>query len=92
MPPLLTLILLVALGAVIAANLLATWRIARSDFDSMSQRLLQLAFVWCLPVIGAAIVSSLSRPSLEPHAGCYPKKKEEPEDVAVAQPDYSSSD
>lgn len=92
MPPLLILMLLIALGAIIAANLLATWRIVRSDFDPESQRLLQLAFVWCLPVIGAAIVFSLSRPSLEAHVGRYPEKKEEPEDVAVAQPDYSSSD
>lgn len=92
MPPLLIVMLLIALGAIIAANLFATWRIARNDFDPASQRLLQLAFVWCLPIIGAAIVFFLTRANLEPHVGRYPKKKGEPEDVPVAQPDYSSSD
>jgi len=92
MPPFLILMLFAVLAAIVAANLLATLRIIRCDFDSKAQRTAQLVFVWCLPVIGAVVVFSLTRAKLEPHAGRYPKKKEEPEDVAVAQPDYSSSD
>lgn len=95
MPPLLIPMLLIVLGAIVAANLLATLRILRSDFDSPAQRLAQLAFVWCLPVLGAAIVLNLTRPNPEPHAGRYPKKRgasDETDDVAVAHVDYSSSD
>ncbi|MBS1160868.1 MAG: hypothetical protein H6R15_3287 [Proteobacteria bacterium] len=92
MPPLLITMLFAAFAVIVAANLLATLRIIRCDFDSTAQRAAQLAFVWCLPVIGAVIVFFLTRANLEPHAGCYPKKKEEPDDVVVAQPDYSSSD
>ena len=92
MPPILIAMLFVVSFAVLAANVIATMRILRSDFGSKAQKSAQLAIVWCVPVVGAAVLIFLTRSCLEPSTGLYPRENEELEDAAVAQPDYSSSD
>lgn len=92
MPPILIAMLLALGVAILGANLVATTRVVRSGYGSWGQQAAQVAFIWLLPVLGAAVLISLTRSNLQPGSCCYPKEKEEPEDVAVAHPDYSSSD
>lgn len=92
MPPLLIAMLFAVGFALLAANLIATLRVLRSEFGSTAQKSAQLAIVWCVPVVGAAVLIFLTRASLEPGTGRYPSENAESEDVVVAQPDYSSSD
>lgn len=92
MPPMLIAMLFAVGLSVLAANFIATLRVLRSDFGSKIQKSAQLAIVWCIPVLGAAVLIFITRSNLEPNTGLYPKETEELEDVAITQPDYSSSD
>lgn len=92
MPPILIAMLFAVGFSVLAANFIATLRVFRSDFGSKVQKSAQLAIVWCIPVLGAAVLIFLTRSNIEPSSGIYPKEVDELEDLAVTQFDYSSSD
>lgn len=92
MPPMLIAMLFVVGLCALAANFIATLRVLRSDFGSKVQKSAQLAIVWCVPVLGAAVLIFLTRSNLEPSTALYPKETEELEEVVVAHLDYSSSD
>jgi hypothetical protein len=54
-------IALVALSVVLLLNLLATVRIARSDFESPMQKLAQLVLVWLVPCLGSISVIAVHK-------------------------------
>lgn len=65
------LILFVALITIVAwMNVKATLLILHDTLSEPRQRLMQLALVWLLPVLGAIIVFAVHRPA-EKHPGKY---------------------
>jgi uncharacterized membrane protein YgcG len=51
-----TVVASVALGLVVLLNLVATILIARCDFETLLQKVLQLIFAWVVPLVGSTIV------------------------------------
>ena|SRR5882757_10608621 len=56
-----TVVASVALALVVLLNLVATVMIARSDFETPLQKVLQLVFAWVVPCIGSIIVIAVLR-------------------------------
>lgn len=54
---------LIGLVTVLWLNIKATKAVLRDDLSDRNQRLMQLALVWLLPVIGAVIVLAVNRPA-----------------------------
>ena len=54
---------LLGLVAVLWLNVRSTLAIRRDDLSDQKQRVMQLALVWLLPVIGAVIVLAVHRPT-----------------------------
>ena len=52
----------IGLGTVLWLNIKATKVVLRDDLSDRNQRLMQLALVWLLPVIGAVIALAVHRP------------------------------
>ena len=46
-------------SALVLLNLYASWKVLRDGFSTRTQKLLQLGFVWFLPIIGHVIAVSL---------------------------------
>ena len=46
-------------SALVLLNLYASWKVLRDGFSTRTQKLLQLGFVWFLPIIGPVIAVSL---------------------------------
>ena len=57
------LLALISLVAVLWLNIKATIAVQRDHLSGQNQRLMQLALVWLLPVIGAVIVLAVNRPA-----------------------------
>ena len=53
----------IGLVTVLWLNIKATTAVLRDDLSDRNQRLMQLALVWLLPVIGAVIVLAVNRPA-----------------------------
>ena len=51
-----TVVASVGLALVVLLNLVATVLIVRSDFETPLQKVLQLIFVWLIPLVGSTIV------------------------------------
>jgi hypothetical protein len=51
-----TIVASLILGAVVLLNLVATLFIARSEYGSPLQKVLQLMFAWVVPLVGSVIV------------------------------------
>lgn len=68
--------------AVIWMDVKATFLILRDDLSEPPQRLMQLALVWLLPVIGAIIVFAVHRPA-EKHPGKYRELPEPGDDSGL---------
>lgn len=49
----------VVIAVLVILNLYASVKVLRSDFGTRTQKLLQLGFVWFLPIIGPVIAVSL---------------------------------
>lgn len=60
-----TLALSVAVLILIIANVAVTMSIARTDVYTPNQKLAQLAIVWLLPILGAALIYAVLRSSRE---------------------------
>lgn len=56
--PMLLLVLIASI--VFALNIKATWLLSRSAYFDAKQKLLQLALIWLVPVLGAVLVWSLT--------------------------------
>jgi hypothetical protein len=54
-------IALVALGLAVLLNLVATVMLARSDFETPLQRVLQMVLIWAIPFIGSIMVIAVSK-------------------------------
>ena len=72
---------LIGLVTVLWLNIKATKAVLRDDLSDRNQRLMQLALVWLLPVIGAVIVLAVNRPAEK--ASCKYRDAPEP------KPDHS---
>lgn len=46
-------------SALVLLNLYASWKVLRDGFSTRTQKLMQLGFVWFLPIIGPVIAVSL---------------------------------
>src|SRR5580704_1158910 len=51
-----TVVASVSLALVVLLNVVATVFIARSDFETRLQKVLQLTFAWLVPLVGSTIV------------------------------------
>ena len=51
-----TVVASVGLALVVLLNVVATVLIVRSDFETQLQKVLQLIFVWLIPLVGSTIV------------------------------------
>jgi uncharacterized membrane protein YgcG len=63
-----TVVASVGLGLVVLLNLVATTFIARSEFETPLQKMLQLIFVWAVPLVGSIIIIAVlkvTRPERE---------------------------
>jgi hypothetical protein len=49
------------LGIYVALNLFTMWRIARDPLSERGQKIAQIGFIWCIPLLGAAAVLHLQR-------------------------------
>lgn len=56
--PILLLILIASI--VLALDIKATWLLNRSSYYDANQKMLQLALIWLVPVVGAILVWSLT--------------------------------
>ncbi len=92
MPPTLILAYLLVLIGLVAANAIATLRIAGCEISTRRQKFGQFAIVWLVPFIGAAITLLLTRKAIEKGLGRYSPKTEEPEDLDVSKADYGGAD
>jgi predicted permease len=52
-------IVFIAIGACLVFNLLASALIFRDEFNTLTQKLIQLLFVWLVPLFGAFIVITI---------------------------------
>ncbi len=68
--PLEAMIACILAAAVLWMNAKATLLVVRDSVSERSQRLMQLALVWSLPVIGATLVFAIHREA-EEHPGRY---------------------
>ncbi len=68
--PLEAVIACMLIAAILWMNVKATLLIMRDGVSERSQRLMQLALVWALPMIGATLVFAVHRPP-EKHPGRY---------------------
>jgi hypothetical protein len=63
-----TVVASIGLGVVVLLNLVATAFIARSQFETPRQKLLQLIFAWAVPLVGSVIIIAVlkaTRPERE---------------------------
>jgi hypothetical protein len=51
-----TVVASIGLALVVLLNVVATVLIARSDFETPFQKVLQLIFAWLIPLVGSTIV------------------------------------
>jgi hypothetical protein len=51
---------LILIVIVFLLNVVATLMLARSDFETLKQKLLQLTIVWLLPCIGSIVIIAVS--------------------------------
>ena len=54
-------IMIVALGLGVLLNLVATVMLARSDFETPLQKVLQIVLIWVVPFIGSIMVIAVSK-------------------------------
>ncbi|MBK8337502.1 MAG: hypothetical protein IPL03_13410 [Sterolibacteriaceae bacterium] len=92
MPTAVIAFVIAIVAALVALNSVATSRVLRCPFSSTGQKAAQLALVWLLPVIGAALAISMTRHHSQPGSGRYAEQREEIDEVAVAEPDYGGTD
>lgn len=59
------------LVAIVLSNVWATRAVLKDDLSTPSQRLTQLALVWLVPLLGAALTLHFKRVDDEPSAGHY---------------------
>jgi hypothetical protein len=63
-----TVVASIGLGVVVLLNLVATAFIARSEFETPRQKMLQLIFAWAVPLVGSVIIIAVlkvTRPERE---------------------------
>jgi preprotein translocase subunit SecG len=65
------IILITGFVALIALNAYASRQCYRDTFSSTGQRLAQIAFIWVVPFIGAALALHLLRSETEKSLGTY---------------------
>lgn len=58
-------------AAIVLANVWATRAVLKDNLSTPSQRLAQFAFVWLVPVLGAALTLHFKRVDEEPSDGRY---------------------
>jgi hypothetical protein len=78
----------ISLLALTLINVWATLAILRDTFSSKRQRVAQMAFVWLIPGIGAALALYLKRKDLEPGAGRYGEAPEVGDDFGMSGRSY----
>ncbi len=49
----------VVIAALVVFNLYASWKVLRDSFSTRTQKLMQLGFVWFVPIIGPVLTLSL---------------------------------
>lgn len=67
-----TLVVILIVGVVVIANVVATWAAISNDFSESRQKYLQCAFIWFVPGIGAATVIGVLREPKSTGSGKYP--------------------
>jgi hypothetical protein len=55
------IIMMIALGLGVLLNLVATVMLARSDFETPLQKVLQFVLIWVVPFIGSIMVIAVSK-------------------------------
>jgi hypothetical protein len=65
------IILIIGLIALMALNAYASHQCFRDNFSSREQRLAQIAFIWIVPFLGAALALRLSRNEPEQSSRTY---------------------
>lgn len=66
----------IAVSVLAALNVYASRRCWRDDLSSRGQRVAQVAFVWLVPLLGAALALNLLRKAPEGGSGRYDPEKD----------------
>ena len=66
------IVLTIGLVALVDLNVYASFRCYRNALSSLGQRLAQIAFIWTVPLFGAALALRLLSGEPEKSAGVYP--------------------
>ncbi len=82
------LIIIVCLGALSVANVWVCVGVLRSPWYSSTQRAIQCALVWFLPVVGLIVVWSFLRAQSEPQRKDYGFKSQR--DQGVSGPEFNN--
>ena len=76
---LVTAVVLVPVGL----NVWATWLVLRDDLSEGPRKIVQLVFVWLVPVLGAVVVLAVHRPA-ESASRKYRERPDPGEDFALS--------